>query len=61
MSPRAQILQWAAQGYLQDPDAALALAQHLSVDAALTDVAALRLAILAATEQRRAERRAAAS
>jgi hypothetical protein len=40
---------------------ALASAQHLSVDAGITDVAVLRTAILAATEARLAERRAAAS
>ena len=40
---------------------ALANAQHLSVDAKLTDLTALRAAILAATEARLAERRAAAS
>ena len=40
---------------------ALAKAQHLAVDAALTDLPALRMAILSATEQRLAERRAAAS
>ena len=40
---------------------ALAKAQHLAVDAALTELPALRAAILAATQQRLAERRAAAS
>jgi hypothetical protein len=40
---------------------ALANAQHLSVDAKLADLAAIRVAILAATEARLAERRAAAS
>ena len=40
---------------------ALAKAQHLSVDAAISDVGVLRTAILAATEKRLAERRAAAS
>jgi hypothetical protein len=40
---------------------ALAVAQHLTVNAALTDVATLRAAIVTATEQRLAERRAAAS
>ena len=40
---------------------ALANAQHLSVDAGLTDPALLRAAILSATEARLAERRAAAS
>jgi hypothetical protein len=40
---------------------ALAAAQHLSVDASVTDVTALRAAILAAAEARLAERRAAAS
>ncbi len=40
---------------------ALANAQHLSVDAKLVDLGALRLAILAATAARLAERRAAAS
>ncbi len=40
---------------------ALANAQHLSVNVKLTDLAAIRVAILAATEARLAERRAAAS
>jgi hypothetical protein len=40
---------------------ALASAQHLPVDASVSDVTALRAAILAATEARLAERRAAAS
>jgi hypothetical protein len=40
---------------------ALASAQHLSVDAGLTDLSALRAAMLAATQARLAERRAAAS
>ena len=40
---------------------ALAIAQHLTIDASQTDAAALRAAIVAATEHRLAERRAAAS
>jgi hypothetical protein len=40
---------------------ALAAAQHLSVDGAVTDLGKLRAAILAAAEARLAERRAAAS
>ena len=40
---------------------ALAKAQHLAVDPALADLAAVRAAILHATQQRLAERRAAAS
>jgi hypothetical protein len=40
---------------------ALALAQHLTVDAQLSDAGALRAAIVNATEKRLAERRAAAS
>ncbi len=39
----------------------LATAQHLTVEASLTELAALRAAIVKATEQRLAERRAAAS
>ncbi len=40
---------------------AIAAAQHLTVDAALKDLAPLREALVAATEARLAERRAAAS
>ena len=40
---------------------ALANAQHLGIGAEITDAAALRAAIVAATEARLAERRAAAS
>lgn len=39
---------------------AIATAQHLAIDPAITDVAALREALVAATERRIAERRAAA-
>jgi hypothetical protein len=40
---------------------ALAVAQHLTVDTQLADAAALRSALVSATEKRLAERRAAAS
>ena len=40
---------------------ALAKAQHLAIDPKITDLAALRTAVMTATESRLAERRAAAS